>query len=58
MFLIAVVCLFVCGQHYSQSYKWIGMKFCGGVLGSTLNKCLNYGGDVGILRGVNEQKTP
>ena len=31
------VCLFVCGQHYSKSYERIGMKFYGGVLGSTIN---------------------
>ena len=44
MFLVALVCLFVClfvclsvcGQHYSQSYERIGMKFYGGVLGSTM----------------------
>ena len=40
MFLVALVylfvCLFVCGQHYSKSYEWIGMKFYGGVLGSTM----------------------
>ena len=30
------VCLFVCGQYYSQGYKWIGLKFYGGVLGSTI----------------------
>ena len=39
MFLVALVCLsvclFVCGQHYSNSYERIGMKFYGGVLGST-----------------------
>ena len=39
MFLVALVCLFVClfdcGQHYSKSYDRIGMKFYGGVLGST-----------------------
>ena len=29
------VCLFVCRQHYSKSYERIGMKFYGGVLGST-----------------------
>ena len=35
------VCLFVCGQHYSTSYEWVGMKFYGGVLVSTMNniKC-------------------
>ena len=26
----------VCGQHYSKSYERIGMKFYGGVLGSTM----------------------
>ena len=31
-------CLFVCGQHYSKRYEWIGMKFYGGVLGSTMKK--------------------
>ena len=30
------VCLSVCGQHYSKSYEWIGMKFYGGVLSSTM----------------------
>ena len=30
------VCLFACGQHYSKSYKRIGMTFYGGVLGSTM----------------------
>ena len=54
MFLAALVCLFiclsVCGQHYSKSYEWIGMKFYGGVLGSTLTNWLNFGGDLGILR--------
>ena len=29
------VCLSVCG-HYSNSYEWIGMKFQGRVLGSTV----------------------
>ena len=36
MFLVALVCLPVCGQHYSTSYGWIGMKFYGRVLGSTM----------------------
>ena len=31
-----LVCLSVCGQHYSKSYERIGMKFYGGVLGSTV----------------------
>ena len=33
---VALVCLFVCGQLYSKSYEWIGMKFYGGVLCSTM----------------------
>ena len=36
MFLVVLVCLFVCGQHYSNSYEWIGMKRYGGALGSTM----------------------
>ena len=56
MFLVAFVCLSVCGQHYSQSYEQIGMKFYGGVLGSTMKNWLNFGGDLGILRWLNEQK--
>ena len=59
MFLVALVCLFVClsvcGQHYSKSYEWIGMKFYGWVLGSTMKNWLHSGGDLGILRWVNEQ---
>ena len=35
MFLVELVCLFVCG-HYSKSYEQIGMKFYGGVLGRTI----------------------
>ena len=57
LFVCLFVCLSVCGQHYSTSYKQIGMKFYGGVLGSTMKNSLNFGGDVGILRWVNEQKT-
>ena len=35
MFLVVLVCLFVCRQHYSKSYEdW--MKFYGGVMGSTM----------------------
>ena len=52
------VCLFVCGQHYSKSYEWIRMKFYGRVLSSTRKNWLNYGGDLGIVRWVNEQKIP
>ena len=36
MFLVALVCLFVCGQHYSKRGELIGMKFYGGFLGSTM----------------------
>ena len=32
------------------------MKFYGGVLGSTMKNWLNFGGDLGILRWVYEQK--
>ena len=35
--LVALVCLFVCGQHNSKSYEQIGMTFNGGVLGGTMN---------------------
>ena len=60
MFLVALVslsvCLFVCGQHYSKSYERIGMKFYGRVLSSTWKNWLNFGGDLGIVRWVNEQK--
>ena len=45
-----LVCLFVCGQYYSKCYEWIGMKFYGGVLGSTMKNRLKFGGDLGILR--------
>ena len=52
MFLVVLVCLFDCGQHYSESYERIGMKFYGEVLGSrpTIKNCFNFGGDLGILR--------
>ena len=49
------VCLSVCGQHYSKSYERIGMKFYGGILGSTMKNWLYFGGDLDILRWVNEQ---
>ena len=32
------------------------MKFYGGVLSSTRKDWLNFGGDLGILRSVNEQE--
>ena len=36
LFVCLFVCLSVCGQHYSKGYERIGMKFYGGVLGSTM----------------------
>ena len=56
MFLVALVCLSVCGQHYSNSLERIGLKFYGGVLGCTMKNSLNFSGDLRILRWVNEQK--
>ena len=60
MFLVVLVCLSVClsvcGQHYSKSYERIGMTFYGGVLGSKMKNWLNFGGNLGILKWVNEQK--
>ena len=35
-YVFGSVGLFVCGQHYSKSYERIGVKFYGGVLGSTI----------------------
>ena len=32
------------------------MKFYGGVQSSTKKNCVNFGGDLGIIRWVNEQK--
>ena len=46
----------VCG-HYSKSYECIVMKFCGGALGGVVKNRLDFGGDLGILRRRNEQKT-
>ena len=43
------VCLSVCGQHYSKSYERIGMKFNGGVLGSTMKNWLQFGGDLVVI---------
>ena len=36
LYVCLLVCFFVCGQHYSNSYEWIGMKFEGEVVGSTM----------------------
>ena len=51
MFLVVLVCLSVClWTQLLKNYKWIGMKFYGGVLGSTTMKnWLNFGGDLGII---------
>ena len=52
------VCLFVCLSEDNitqKSYERIGVKFNGGVLGSTMKKWLNFGGDQDILRWVNER---
>ena len=32
MFLVVLVCLFVC-KHYSKSYEWVAMTFYGGSRG-------------------------
>ena len=55
-YVFGSVGLSVCGQHYSKNYQRIGMKFYGGVPGSTMKKWLNVGGNLGILRRVNERK--
>ena len=56
LWVLLSVCLSVCWQHYSKCYKRIGRKVCGRVLGSTTKNWLNFSGDPGILRWVNEQK--
>ena len=43
MFLVALVCLSVCEQHYSKSYEPIVMKFYGGTQGGTMKNWLNFG---------------
>ena len=48
------ICLFVC-EHYSKSYVWIAMTFYDGVQSSKRKNWLNFGGDLGLLRCVNEQ---
>ena len=45
MFFVALVCLFVClfvDNITKNSYEWIGMKFYGGVLGSTMKKLIKF----------------
>ena len=59
MFLVALVSLSVCLSVDNITQKVmirIGMKFYGRVLSSTRKNWLNFGGDLGILRWVNEQK--
>ena len=55
MFLVALVCpsvcLFVCKQIYSTSYKQIAMKFLGLVWGSTRNIYTIFGVDLGFWLG-------
>ena len=60
MFLVVLVCLSVCqavDNITQKSYEQIGMKFYGGVVDSIMKNWLYFGGDLGILRWVNEQKT-
>ena len=63
MFLVALVCLFVClfvclsVDNITPKVTPKVMKFYGEVLDSTLKTWLNFGGDLGILRWVNEQKS-
>ena len=57
MFLVALVCLFVClftvgEQHYSKCYEQIRMKFYGGILGSTVKNRLKFGGVLHITRST------
>ena len=57
LFVCLFVCLSVClsvslsvDNITQKSYERIGLKFYGGVLGSTMKKLINFGGDLGILR--------
>ena len=60
MFLVSLVCLsaclFVCGQHYSKTYERMGMKFHARLLGGTMQNWFKFGGDLCLLRWLNEQK--
>ena len=44
------VCLYVCKQHLSKSYKLITMKFSEGVLVGTMTNLADFGGDLGLLK--------
>ena len=50
MFLVTLVCLHVCEQHYSKSYKRITVKFYGWVRDGERKNSLNFGRDLGLLR--------
>ena len=59
MFLVALVCLFVCLFVYNITQKvmnGLGWNFSGRVLRSTVKNWLNFGGDLGIVRWENEQQ--
>ena len=62
MFLVALVCLFVClftvgGQHYSECYEQIRMKLYGGILGGTVKNRLKFGGVLHIIRRTRRAQT-
>ena len=42
MFLVALVCVSVCFQHYSKSYERIVLKFVGGIQGDKRNRWLDF----------------
>ena len=60
IFLVALVCLFVClsvcKQHFSKSYESLQWDFMEWFGDSTRRKWLNGGGNPNLLRWVNEQK--
>ena len=57
MFSVVLVCLSVCLWTALLSYEQITMKFYEGVQGGKMNTWLNFGGDLGLLKWVNEQAT-
>ena len=57
MFLVALVCLFLCLQAtFLKKLKWIVMKFYGVVRGGKKNNWLTFGSNLDLPRWVNEQK--
>ena len=59
MFLVALVCLSVCLSVNNITQKvmnGLGWNFMDGSCSSTSKNWLNFGGDLGIVRWVNEQK--